>query len=107
MTTTRSATEICLIGNPKSDLNTSCLPTNGQLVMSCVTFFRIFKYCNSKLLQSKTLAQVADREDLSTNYYFSVVASIIDASLGNRESFVLSPSTGRCARSFNRKAISS
>ena len=32
MTTTRSATEICLIGNPKSDLNTSCLPTNNDVM---------------------------------------------------------------------------
>jgi len=32
---------------------------------------------------------------------------MIDASSGNRDDFVLSPSTGRCARSSNRKAISS
>ena len=29
--TTRSATEIWFIGNPKSDLNTTCLPTNGDV----------------------------------------------------------------------------
>ena len=40
MTTSRSATEIWLIGNPKSDLNASCLLTKGN---ACVTFFHIFK----------------------------------------------------------------
>ena len=39
MSTTRSANEIWLIGNPKCDLDVSCLPTNGELMMSCVTFF--------------------------------------------------------------------
>ena len=46
MTTTRSATEIWLIGNPKSDLNASCLRTNGELVMSRY-FFHIFKNQNA------------------------------------------------------------
>ena len=32
MTTTRSATETWLIGNPTSDLNTSCLSTNGEVM---------------------------------------------------------------------------
>ena len=40
MTTTRSAIEIWLIGNPKSDRNTSCLPTNGDVMRY---FFHIFK----------------------------------------------------------------
>ena len=46
MITTRSATEIWLIGKRKSDLNTSCLPTNGELVMSCITFhtFQILQF---------------------------------------------------------------
>ena len=39
MTITRSATEIWLIGNRKCGLNICCLLTNGELVMSCVTFF--------------------------------------------------------------------
>ena len=43
MTTTGSATGILLIGNRNSDLYTSCLPTNGELVMSCVTFFTFSK----------------------------------------------------------------
>ena len=30
MIATRSANEIWLIGNPKSDLDVSCLPTNGE-----------------------------------------------------------------------------
>ena len=34
MTTTRSATEIWLISNPKSDLNSSCLSTNGAVMRS-------------------------------------------------------------------------
>ena len=32
MTTARSTTEIWLIGNPKSDLNSSCLLTNGDVM---------------------------------------------------------------------------
>ena len=43
MTTTRSATEIWLIGNPKSELNTSCLSTKSSGIRS---FFRIFKNQN-------------------------------------------------------------
>ena len=44
MTTTRSVTEIWFIGNPNSDLNNSCLLTNGELAMSCVTFLRYMCY---------------------------------------------------------------
>ena len=44
MTTTRSATEIWLIGNSKSDLNISCLPTNGDVMRY---FFHIFKNQNA------------------------------------------------------------
>ena len=36
-----------------------------------------------KVLQSKTLTQVADREGLSTNHYHSTFASMIDASSGS------------------------
>ena len=32
MTTARSTIEIWLNGNPKSDFNTSCLPTNGNVI---------------------------------------------------------------------------
>ena len=42
-------------------------------------FFHIFKNCDSKILQFKSPTQVADREGLSTNRYFSVVPSMIDA----------------------------
>ena len=105
MATTSSATEIWLIGSPKSELNTSCLPTNDELVLRY--FFHIFKYCNSKILQSKTPTQVAERKGLSITHYFFVVASMIDASSGNREDFVFSLCTRKRARSSNRKAISS
>ena len=44
MTTTRSATEIWLIGSSKSDLNISCLPTNGDVMRY---FFHIFKNQNA------------------------------------------------------------
>ena len=44
MTTTRSATEIWLIGNSKSELNTSCLATNGDVMRY---FFHIFKNQNA------------------------------------------------------------
>jgi len=44
MTTTRSATEIWLIGNSISYLNTSCLPTNGDVMRY---FFHIFKNQNA------------------------------------------------------------
>ena len=44
MTTTRSATEIWLIGIPKSDLNTSCLPTIGDVMHY---FFHMFKNRNA------------------------------------------------------------
>ena len=44
MTTTRSVTEIWVIGNSKSDLNTSCLPTNGNVMRH---FFHIFKNQNA------------------------------------------------------------
>ena len=40
MTTTRSATENWLIGNSKSDLSTSYLPTNDDVMRY---FFHIFK----------------------------------------------------------------
>ena len=36
-----------------------------------------------KILLSKTLTRVADREGLSTNHYFSVVASMTDPSSGS------------------------
>ena len=42
--TTRNATKIWLIGNPKSDLNTSCLPTHGEVMRY---FFYIFKDLNA------------------------------------------------------------
>ena len=38
MTTPRSATERWLIGNPKSDLDTSCLPTIGDTPLLSFTF---------------------------------------------------------------------
>ena len=44
MTTTRSATEIWVIGNSKSDLNTSCLPTNGDVMRY---FFHIIENQNA------------------------------------------------------------
>ena len=44
MTTTRSTTEIWLIGNSKSDLITSCLATNGDVMRY---FFHIFKNQNA------------------------------------------------------------
>ena len=50
-----------------------------------------------KMLGSEKISQMADRTSLSSNAYFSVVVSVI----------VISPSTGRRARSFNRQAISS
>ena len=43
MTTTRSGNEIWLIGNSKPDFNVSSLPTNGELLMLCVTFFTFSK----------------------------------------------------------------
>ena len=41
MTTTRSATEIWLIGSPKSDVNTICLPSNDDVMMTSFTFSKI------------------------------------------------------------------
>ena len=61
------------------------------------------KYCNPK----QTSTQAADRKVLSTNHYFAVVASLIDAFSGNWDDFVLLPRTGRRARSLNKKTISS
>ena len=61
------------------------------------------KYCNPK----QTSTQAADKKDLSTNHYFAIIASMIDAFLGKRDDLVLSPRTGRRARSSIRKAISS
>ena len=40
MTTKGSATEVGLIGNPKSNLNTSCLPTNGGIMLYFIHFFK-------------------------------------------------------------------
>ena len=57
-------------------------------------FFHIFKYNDSKILQSKTPTQVANREGLSTNHGFSFVPSMIDAFLGKPGCFFL-PNTGR------------
>ena len=51
-----------------------------------------------KILRSEKLTQVADREELSTNHYFAVVASMIDAFWGNLDDFVISPSTGTRSR---------
>ena len=48
---------------------------------------------------------MADRTSLSSNAYFSVVASVIQSSSADVEDFVISPSTGRRARSPNRQAI--
>ena len=59
-----------------------------------------------KILRSEKFSQVADREGLSSNHYFAVVASMIDASSGNLDDFVISPSTGRRSRASNRTAIS-
>ena len=52
MTTTRSATAIWLINNPKSDLNTSCLPTHGDIMHY---LFPVFKTQNAQqmMLQSE------------------------------------------------------
>ena len=49
MIKTKSATEIWLIGNPKSDLNTSCLSTNGDacVIGYCIYFCYIFKNQNA------------------------------------------------------------
>ena len=44
MATTRSANEIWLVGNPKSDLNTSCLPTDVDVLRY---FFPISKNQNA------------------------------------------------------------
>ena len=44
MIITRNATEIWLIGNPKSDFNTSCLPTNGDVMHY---FFHVLKNQNA------------------------------------------------------------
>jgi len=41
MTPARSATETWLIGNPKSDLNTSRLPTNGDVMHYFFKFLKI------------------------------------------------------------------
>ena len=57
-------------------------------------------------LQSKTITQVADTEGLSTNHYFSVVASMIDASSENRNDFVLSSSIGRRANRASERKFS-
>ena len=59
-----------------------------------------------KILRFEKLTQVAGTEGLSTNHYFAVVASMIDASSGNLDDFVISPSTGRRSRASNRTAIS-
>ena len=67
MTTTRSTNKIWLIGNPKSDVNACCLPSNDELLLSCVTFFTfsntlIQKYCNPfpqlKLLTGKACLKI-------------------------------------------------
>ena len=44
MITTRNATKIWLIGNPKFDLNTSCSATDGDVIRY---FFHIFKTQNA------------------------------------------------------------
>ena len=50
---------------------------------------------------------MADKTSLSSNVYFSVVASVIQSSSADVEDFVISSSTGKRARSLNRQAISS
>ena len=50
---------------------------------------------------------MADRTSWSSNAHFSVVASVIQSSSADVEDFVITPSTGRHARSLNRQAISS
>ena len=40
MTTTRSAIEIWLINNSKSDLNNSCLPTHGDVMRSFLSHYK-------------------------------------------------------------------
>ena len=52
MTTTRSATEIWLIGNRKSDFNIGCLMTNGDV--KCY-FFHIFKTQNDTTIDAVKL----------------------------------------------------
>ena len=49
---------------------------------------------------------MADKTNLSSNAYFSVVAYVIQSSMADVEDFVISPSTEKCARSLNRQAIS-
>ena len=60
-----------------------------------------------KILRSEKISQMADRTSLSSNAYFSVVASVILSSSADVEGFVISPSTGRRTRFLNRQAISS
>ena len=52
MNTTRSTTEIWLIGNPKSDFNTGCLLTNGDVKRY---FFLIFKTQNDTTIDAVKL----------------------------------------------------
>ena len=60
-----------------------------------------------KILRSEKISQMADRTNLSSNAYFLVVTSVIQSSSADVENFMISPSTGRRARSLNRQAISS
>ena len=60
-----------------------------------------------KIIGSEKISQMADRTSLSSNAYFSVVASVIQSSSADVEDFEISPSTRRRARSLNGKAISS
>ena len=55
MTTTRSATKIWLIGNPKSDLNNSCLSINGDVMRH---FFHIFN--NQKATTNDAVKQTIE-----------------------------------------------
>ena len=62
MTTTRSANEIWLIGNPKSDLDASCSTTNGGLLRSCVPFSSHFQKskCHNKWCCKATIEAVTE-----------------------------------------------
>ena len=57
MATTRSATEIRLIGNSKSDLNSSCLPTNDDVMHN---FFHIFENQNDNDAVKRTIEVVTE-----------------------------------------------
>ena len=63
MTTTRSTTEMRWISNLQSDLNTSCLPTNNDVLHN---FFHIFK--NQITTTNDAVKQVCDLADIENSY---------------------------------------